>query len=128
MGKWNDRDIPNVEINLAKLPKWEWACPSQACSKISGGWILEKKSKEKGQRAWKILLASEPLSGMREDGEAGRDGAVRMAGLFTGAERSLTCCSIILPSVSKGPSPSGSFSGGVLCHHDAAVSCVLSGS
>ena len=64
---------------------------------------------------------------MREDGEAGRDRAVRTAGLFTGADRSLTCCPITLPSVSKGPSPSGSFSGEVLCHHNAAVSCVLSG-
>ena len=53
MAKWKGRDIPNVKINLAKLPKWEWVSPSQTCSN-AGGWILEKKGKEKGQMAWEI--------------------------------------------------------------------------
>lgn len=66
MAKWKGRDIPNVKINLAKLPKWEWASPSQTCSN-AGGWILEKKGKEKGQMAWEIPLTSEASSGKRAD-------------------------------------------------------------
>ena len=77
LAKWNDRDFPNVEINLAKLPKWEWACPSQACSKISDGWILEKKSKEKVKGHGKYFWLLSPCLGW---GKMGRQEGTELSG------------------------------------------------